>query len=203
MNKDLTIKHQIAKLKANGRKVKLPSTLKHKLTINSNRGKGIVFCLDFSGSMYGQKIDHLKQATLNLIEKYPEARIVKFSDYHATEILPEDIHHHQPTSTTPMLEGLMLAWGMSPTHIILVTDGKPTDAHPNEIVQEAEMREVKISCLGIGEGYYDFDEQFLKQLAAVTGGEYGKVGEEELLKLEQTMENLLLTQDAGKGSINL
>jgi len=59
--------------------------------------------------------------------------------------------------------------------IFFVTDGQPTDASAQEILNLAasknRSKKVVINCIGIGD---DQDEQFLRQLAAANNGQYFK-----------------------------
>ena len=181
-----------AKLKRNGA-LKLYQT-KAKLRTDD------ILLYDKSGSMYGKKMDMGKEACLHLMSRRPSLRCFLFGSS-VNEVTIEDVQYASADGSTHMMEALQIAWSTSPDKIVLATDGEPTDASKREILREAAENEgTPISTLGIGEGDGDFDEEFLKELARITGGTYDRVGGdlEALLQLEMKIENLLEYNPRGK-----
>lgn len=84
------------------------------------------------------------------------------------------VHRTTPIGGTPMFEALRMAWLWAKNNVerarfILLTDGLPTDAYPEEILSKV-VKSIPIDCVGIGSGSGAYDPEFLKQLAEMTGG---------------------------------
>ncbi len=66
-----------------------------------------------------------------------------------------------------------MAFGLQPETIILITDGEPTDASPDEILKTiADLnpdKVVVVYAVGVGE---DHDKMFMRAVAEENGGEY-------------------------------
>ncbi len=83
--------------------------------------------------------------------------------------------------STPILGALRLAWGYSkesPCRIVLLSDGVPTDASPNEILEETSKHaNIPIDTIGLGSRTHpDYDPEFLKVLSEITGGRFYEAG---------------------------
>jgi Mg-chelatase subunit ChlD len=181
-----------AKLKRNG-SLKLYQ-MKHKARTDD------ILLYDQSGSMYGEKMDMGKEAVLHLMSRRPSLRCFMFGSS-VNEVTIEDVQFAQAQGSTHMYEALWRAWETHPDKIVLATDGEPTDRTKAEILREAAEHEgIPICTLGIGTGQGDFDEDFLKELARITGGTYDRVGGdlEALLQLELKIETLLEYKPRGK-----
>uniref|UniRef100_A0A6M3IGU7 Putative von Willebrand factor A domain-containing protein n=1 Tax=viral metagenome TaxID=1070528 RepID=A0A6M3IGU7_9ZZZZ len=146
---------------------------------------------DVSGSMNGDKLTALK-TTLQAVWS-PGMRALIFGS-EVYEIEQTDISLLSTMGQTSMGECLQEAWGMSVSHMILITDGEPTDWSKAEILHEAErMKEVKIDTIGISEQskyHDDYDPDFLRKLASITGGCFTDCGQP--IKLSAIVQNLLL-----------
>jgi Mg-chelatase subunit ChlD len=156
--------------------------------------------LDTSGSMAGDKIAQLIETVEYLLPKYPLVHMITFGSG-TNRISEERVPHLYAAGHTPMLRALDMAWACSPSEIVLITDGDPTDAPRGKIIDEAERHGVPISCIGIGE---DYKREFLDALADVTGGTSTDVATEDLDLLTETMEQVLqITDGQSDKTINL
>jgi hypothetical protein len=74
---------------------------------------------------------------------------------------------------TGIKQAVEMAFGLGPETIVLVTDGEPTDASPQQILDRiAELNPdgaVVVHAVGVGE---DHDRDFMRAVAAANGGEY-------------------------------
>lgn len=74
---------------------------------------------------------------------------------------------------TGIKQAVELAFTLGPETIVLVTDGEPTDASPDEILTRiAELnpdKTVVVHAVGVGE---DHDRNFMRAIAEQNGGEY-------------------------------
>ncbi|HEY7529421.1 MAG TPA: VWA domain-containing protein [Gemmatimonadota bacterium] len=74
---------------------------------------------------------------------------------------------------TGIKQAVEMAFGLGPETIVLVTDGEPTDASPQQILDRiAELNPdgaVVVHAVGVGE---DHDRDFMRAVAGANGGEY-------------------------------
>jgi uncharacterized protein with von Willebrand factor type A (vWA) domain len=74
---------------------------------------------------------------------------------------------------TGIQQALEMAFGLEPETVVLVTDGEPTDASPDQILQRlGELNPdgaVVVHSVGVGE---DHDRDFMEAVADQNGGEY-------------------------------
>lgn len=201
MTKELQeTKKQLSKLKRQApTKLKRNGALKlYKMQAKARTEDILLY--DQSGSMGGEKMDMGKEAVLHLMSRRPSLRCFLFGSS-VNEVTIEDVEYAQAQGSTHMYEALCKAWEAHPDKIVLATDGEPTDASKSEIIREAAEHEgIPICTLGIGTGDGDFDEEFLQELARVTGGTYDRVGAnlDSLLQLELKIESLLEYKPRGK-----
>jgi Ca-activated chloride channel family protein len=146
--------------------------------------------LDRSTSMQGMRLQQVKEATRQIIDKLqPEdtLSLVVFSD--RAEVLLPSQHNVdkamaksiastiQPSGGTEMLQGLLSGLSeiernqsdTSVNHLILLTDGQ-TYGDEHGCLEEAEAagnRQISLSTMGIGS---DWNEDLLDQMAALSGG---------------------------------
>jgi Mg-chelatase subunit ChlD len=146
--------------------------------------------LDRSTSMQGMRLQQVKEATRQIIDKLqPEdaLSLVVFSD--RAEVLLPSQHNVdkamaksiastiQPSGGTEMLQGLLSGLSeiernqsdTSVNHLILLTDGQ-TYGDEQGCLEEAEAagnRQISLSTMGIGS---DWNEDLLDQMAALSGG---------------------------------
>ena len=192
MKKDLTTTKQLQKLQKKPlAKLKAQGAIKVHLQ-QSRMSHNEILLGDKSGSMGGPKINTLKDAIHHIMPNRPGMRAFLFGTT-VREVTIEDVQAVRSGGSTHMYEALQAAWACEPSKIVLATDGEPTDADKSTILREAESVGVPICTLGIGQGDYDFDEDFLRRLAEVTGGTYDRVGDDltQLTQLEHKIELLL------------
>jgi Ca-activated chloride channel family protein len=146
--------------------------------------------LDRSTSMQGMRLQQVKEATRQIIDKLqPDdaLSLVVFSD--RAEVLLPSQHNIdkamaksiastiQPSGGTEMLQGLLAGLkelernrsDTSVNHLILLTDGQ-TYGDEQGCLEEAEaagLRQISLSTMGIGS---DWNEDLLDQMAALSGG---------------------------------
>jgi hypothetical protein len=199
MVKDVTVRKQLAKIRATKAiKVKAPANVKLHMSQAKNTTVTHMAC-DFSGSMGGNKEGYLKDAIRDLHPKFPNTKLVGFASGEVDFFAIEDLDYLTTQGGTPMLKALHLVWGDGARGMILITDGYP-DGSEQQILDEAmEQSHIPINPVGIGEEGRDFNEQFLKELARITGGEYHNVKEGDLHLLAATIETVLIGEDHGKG----
>ncbi len=146
--------------------------------------------LDRSTSMQGMRLQQVKEATRQIIDKLqPDDALglVVFSD-RAEVLLPSQRNVDkakaksiastiQPSGGTEMLQGLLAGLKeldrkrseTSVNHLILLTDGQ-TYGDEQDCLEQAEAagrRQVSLSTMGIGS---DWNEDLLDQMAALSGG---------------------------------
>ena len=146
--------------------------------------------LDRSTSMQGMRLQQVKEATRQIIDKLqPDdaLSLVVFSD-RAEVLLPSQRNVDkamaksiastiQPGGGTEMLQGLLVGLKeieqsqseMSVNHIILLTDGQ-TYGDEQGCLEQAEwagLHQISLSTMGIGS---DWNEDLLDQMAALSGG---------------------------------
>jgi len=181
-----------AVVKAGVRGVKLSQT---KAVVQSNK---VLLLADISGSMAGEKLEGLKRALRDIWK--PGFECVGFgSDLY--EITEQDIDRLTTAGNTAMLAALEYAWQPgAPSHAVLLSDGMPTDATPNTILEEVRKHPYcKVDTVGFFQDGYDRAEaeRLLKSIAEATGGRYMHVSEP--LKLSAAVQVLI---DAPKASFN-
>lgn len=139
--------------------------------------------IDTSGSMYGEKINHAKNALISFLNRVNltknEVGIIEFGDNvriihklsHNYKILCKSINKLRADGTTPLLEALILGY----ENMLMKSKGAPvfviaTDGHPDEskekileYASKIKEKEVRIITIGIGN---DVDNKFLKKLAS-------------------------------------
>lgn len=200
MTKELQkVKKSLSKLKKKSpAKLKRNGALKIHLA-QAKANPNDILLYDCSGSMSGDKMDMGKEACLHLMSRRPSLRTFLFGSQ-VNEVTIEDLQYAQAGGSTHMYEALRRAYDGYPDKIVLATDGEPTDRSKSEILRMAAEQEIPVCTLGIGTGEYDFDEEFLQELARVTGGTYDRVGDniEALLQLELKIETLLEYKPRGK-----
>lgn len=145
-------------------------------TIQPKSDKEVVFLLDRSGSMEGQKIELLVRAVSEAREKY-ESRVelsyVAFNDS-AEKIVFAQVLTLRPVGGTAIYRALMeLRDKDVGAHAVLVTDGQCEDSTHTLDVAFSLIGRVTIHCIACGE---DADEELLKEIARLTGGTYMKAG---------------------------
>lgn len=206
MVKDITVRKQLAKIRANKpRKIMAPTTVKLQMQQAKNTTITHKLC-DFSGSMGGRKEGYLKDAIRDLFPKFPSIKLVGFASGEVDFFHFEDLDYLETTGGTPMRDALHFAWNDGARGMILITDGYPDGSEDAILGDATEFAHVPINPVGIGEHGRDFNENFLRELARITGGQYQNVKENELHLLTPTLETLLLGADHGKkggGTINL
>lgn len=146
--------------------------------------------LDRSTSMQGMRLQQVKEATRQIIDKLqPEDALglVVFSD-RAEVLLPSQLNIDkavaksiastiQPSGGTEILQGLLAGLKevdrsrshASVNHLILLTDGQ-TYGDEQGCLEEAEragLRQISLSTMGIGS---DWNEDLLDQMASLSGG---------------------------------
>ena len=146
--------------------------------------------VDRSTSMQGARLKYVKEALGEIIDQLqPEdaLSLVVFSD-RAEVLLPGQVNIDkalaksvaakiQPGGSTEMLPGLLLGLKeierkrsrSSVNHIILLTDGQTygDEAECLQQAQEAELRQISLSAIGIGS---DWNEDFLDKLTSFSNG---------------------------------
>ena len=146
--------------------------------------------LDRSTSMQGMRLQQVKEATRQIIDKLQNEdalSLVVFSD-RAEVLLPSQRNADkamaksiastiQPSGGTEMLQGLLAGLNeiernrsdTSVNHLILLTDGQ-TYGDEQACLEQAEaagIRQISLSTMGIGS---DWNEDLLDQMAALSGG---------------------------------
>lgn len=175
----------------NRKKLQLGSAIRSKIQSSTHSGRGWVLLADTSGSMGGEKIIALRETLQELVSKYTQARLAQFQSNNVSEIYHDDVSNLQAAGSTPMYKALELAYMMEADSIILLTDGYP-DEREDKIEELASLHsQIPINPIGIGREGQAFNEKFLKRLAAITGGQYQNVGDEELHLLTSSIEKVL------------
>ncbi len=154
--------------------------------------KNVLFVLDVSGSMAGEKIEQAKDALrycLNSLRRTDRFAVVSYSDYvgrHTDRILEatrdniesavryvDDLTAQGGTDINrALLEALSIEGERSHAdYIIFVTDGEPTvgETNPDRIVESvraANSNDWKIFCFGVG---YDVNASLLDRLSSESG----------------------------------
>jgi len=138
--------------------------------------ENLVLLLDCSGSMREvvgekRKIDHLREAILH----FPTAKVYGFnSGFFPIETVPE------PNGLTAMRGAFinLASYLNTNTNLILISDGLPTDADEEEVIQTAKTLPCPVNVLFIGTE--NDGENFMKRLASETGGKEITINPQEL-----------------------
>jgi len=198
MVKDLVTRKQLAKIRATkATKIHAPSHVKLRMSQKTSTNVTHIVS-DYSGSMGGHKEGYLKDSIRDLHPKFPTVKHVGFASDEVDFYSIEDLDFLKTTGGTPMLKALHFTWNDGATGMILITDGEPDESKQVILNEANERRHIPINTIGIGKGKHDFDEEFLKELARITGGTYNNVQEDSLHLLAPTIETILIGQDHGK-----
>lgn len=178
------------------------STLK--TPTSAQPGRGIMILADISGSMGGEKMDSLKKSLTQVWR--PGLSCIAFESELWELDSQDDIHTLSNTGSTHMATALEETWSRNVKHILLLTDGQPTDADESEILELAKSHAgVPIDTVGIGtRDGYGYNPNFLRELSRITGGKYNACNEP--MSLPNVVEDLLfLAEKAGQegGAIQL
>ncbi|NQU74969.1 MAG: VWA domain-containing protein [Planctomycetes bacterium] len=169
--------------------------------------KDIVFVLDRSGSMSGQKIAQAKQSlawivkNLNAEDRF---NVVSFSDsaerFFNIDLVPADAEHVENAADlvegieagggTNVKDALTTALSLLPTdsdrpgYVVFITDGQPTVGVTDErgilkATAETNRRRARLFCLGVG---YDVNVRLLDKLSKDNRGLSDYVKENEPLE---------------------
>jgi hypothetical protein len=149
---------------------------------------------DISGSMWGTPLGELKKA-LKTVWKPGFSGIAFNSDVYSFS--ESDISTLPAEGGTCLLPPLQEAWNMSPVHIILMTDGQPSE-HESDILEEVSLHKTPpIDTIGLG----TFNKHLLQEIARLTKGKFMDVLDPHLLT--QTFQFLLEAPTTKGGSIQL
>ena len=162
------------------------------VSVNQSAGEGVlIVLLDTSSSMSGRFETSTKIMTANNVvntQLLPNILnwkfgIIKFGSIATWYIAPENPKKGLMINTTAiggtsMMAGLRMSWDWilrqdKGCRIILISDGEPTDASKQVILEAAIMnRNVPIDTVGVGENrlYSGYDPAFLRELSRITGG---------------------------------
>lgn len=145
---------------------------KAKLALRKGTGHGTWMLLDVSGSMDNhdssgtRKIDALRTIVDRLRETHTWTQIVFESQAYQSDIIIE------PTGGTNLTAALNMAADGHAKHIIVVSDGSPDNAQSALECAKTRLAGVPIDTFYVGpEGGYG--QQFLADLASMTGGKHG------------------------------
>lgn len=147
---------------------------KDKLSNRKRTGVGSVLLLDCSGSMRSvlpsgeTRIDGLRALVPDLRERFSFQQIVFASDACFSDPIPDAY------GGTAMNAALTLASTVKPRHIIIVSDGSPTDASESEILLTVRelLPGVTIDTFFLGDPDSD-GEVFMRRLSQLSFGKHG------------------------------
>jgi hypothetical protein len=162
--------------------------------------KRIVFVMDISGSMRGQRIDAAKRELVNAINNLPSEvyfSIVFFSTFvkswqpNMVPATPEfktqarvTVLDQQAIGDTATFPALEMAFSLDPEAIYLLSDGAPTSGRlidPRDIIETVattnHVRRVSLHTIGVGTGAPENLRllQFMQSLANANYGEFRSV----------------------------
>ncbi len=156
--------------------------VKYKAEIDESSMASICFVVDISGSMSGSPIDNAKNALrsfINTLSDNVEVSIVAFDDayYERTPLTTDPgellagVETLYPNGGTNIAEGIRggiasLKNASGAKNIILMTDGQSGEDYSWQ--DEAAADGVMIFTVGFG----DVNEQYLRQIAELTGGTF-------------------------------
>lgn len=168
---DLTTKSnaQVATQHVKGRKLTLQDL--KRANMPATVARNIYILCDISGSMSGNKLLALQDALKKVYK--PGIKVFAFSD-DTYELQESDFPSLGVMGGTYMLNALRETWQCNPRHIILITDGLPTDASEDEILNVANIyKDIPIDTIGISDyGRRGFNARFLEELSTLTGGKF-------------------------------
>jgi hypothetical protein len=133
--------------------------------------------------MDGTPLDELKKA-LKTIWK-PSIQGIAFNS-EVYSFSQQDIDSLPATGGTEMLPALQEAWNLSPSHIILLTDGHPGESSHTILTQVSLHPTPPIDTIGLGSGY---GKDLLQEISRLTKGRFMDVFDP--LQLTQTFQFLL------------
>jgi len=165
-----------------------------KVTLNSLKTKttGLqktMLLADISGSMGGNKLFELKKALSSVWQA--GISCIGFES-EIWQIDQSDIAHLDNMGSTHMLAGLEEAWTTKPHHMVLMTDGHPTDANEDDILARVRVhKDIPIDTVGIGDkgSVRSYRPEFLRQISDITGGRFFDIGDP--IKLTSTLQHLI------------
>lgn len=170
--------------------------------------RALVVCLDVSGSM-AERMDTGETKLRAAWKSFKNELQPRLSGYYlgilafgtlepggvqwqlppTNQVELDNLREPQPQGNTPLLPALRQSWDWLKRRaqrgrIIVISDGLPNEGgNPEEILTEAPKHGISIDCIGIGKegGLFSYDPEFLRELAAKTGGIFTEVtGVEEL-----------------------
>lgn len=153
----------------------------------------VAIVCDMSGSMREKvdrltlrdarrRVDFLREALAEVVAMVPAAKLIGFN-YTAREVAtPDDLG--EPVGSTHVEAGLELAKLNRARHVVLISDGEPTDERAS-LATAATMRGVVIDCVYVGPETNTIAVDFMRRLAAANGGQFtvrklGRVGQPTL-----------------------
>lgn len=160
-----------------------------KAQVPANKGVKTYMLCDISGSMAGTKIAELRRMLKTLWR--PGLTVLAFNS--SLYLLEEsDVLGLSATGGTSMHAALQESWAQNAAHVILMSDGEPTDAGNETIlIDAAQHKDTPVDTIGIGnKGGGGYDPEFLRELARLTGGRFTDCGEP--IQLTNIVEQLLL-----------
>jgi len=172
--------------------------LKKQTSSLTNAAIKVAIACDISGSMSGYKITEVRRMLKEVHQPHIDA-IAFNDDVYLME--PGDFSTLSASGGTAMLACLQELWQHTYKHIILMTDGEPTDggwgnSKPAILTEAAKHTDTPIDTIGIGEhGGGGYDPDFLRELARITGGRFSDCGEP--IQLTSIVQNLLLNPPKG------
>ncbi len=172
--------------------------------------KDIVFLLDASGSMKGEKLDKAKQALrycIGRLKQQDRFEIIRFStraeQLFGEYVFADEEHRRQAEkfigsieaiggtnyqAALEMMQGLQSKRGKTkrPGYAIFITDGKPTvaETRPEQLLNLLSPGNIRIFTLGIG---YEVNTHLLDRISEQSGGTRSYITPDE--DLEQRISN--------------
>jgi len=120
--------------------------------------------------------------------------IIRFSDSAEWLVFPQKDTRALTIQTTPRAmgltalgKGLQMAWQWTRGHakkarFIVLSDGQPNDMSKENILGLAQgNKSIPIDTVGIGQGSFDYNPEFLRSLSRITGGMFSEPNNVTLL----------------------